>query len=136
MWFSTSSVKTLYVPTAVLREIARTDLLESFNEETCLEVVSSPDEPIRGETERLGAGEIACIQLCSDEDLLLMDDRVAGRIAKQNRVSVATLPGFLYALRQTGFASLGRVLNLKEALEEKDHYIFKQGFEKHLENAR
>lgn len=128
--------ESLTVPTAVLREIASTDLLDSFNEEPRLEVVSSPDGPIKGPTERLGAGEVACIQLCSEDDLLLMDDRTAGRRARDNGVSVTSIPGFLYALRRTGAASLERVLEIKAALEEEDHYIFQDGFEKRLEEAR
>ncbi len=102
----------------------------------CFEVVASPEEEVKGATDRLGAGELACIRLCSDGGLLLMDDRVAGEIARENGVEVTSIPGFLIALRKAEFISLERILETKRALEDRDHYVFEEGFEERLKKVK
>lgn len=98
-------------------------------------MVSGPPGDVDGELSRLGPGELACIRLCDPGDLLLMDDRVAGEVARKNGVSVTSIPGLLLAVRRADIVSFDRILELTATLEDVDHYRFEDGFVQRLEDA-
>lgn len=104
------------------QEIADTDLLQTLNETPEINIISVEQESVEGDTQLLGAGELECIMLCGEDDLLLMDDRNAGEIAEKNNIDVTNIPGFLLALKETEHVEGSRIREIVEALQSEDHY--------------
>lgn len=122
----------VYIPVAVQKEIADTDLLPELNKKDRIKVVEVNDIEVEGETDLLGAGELECMALCDKDDLLLMNDKKAGEIADNNNISVTNIPGFLLALKSEEFVDKERIKEIKRKLERRDYYSFSEKVEKEL----
>ncbi len=111
----------IYVPVAVQREIAKTDLIIKLNEKKFVHVVNVKRKNIGG-SEFLGEGEIGCLSLATENDLVLMSDRVAGRVGELNKIKVVNIPGFLLVLGESGFLDKPELKKVIRDLKEKDFH--------------
>lgn len=125
-------VASLYVPPAVYREVAVTDLLPHL---VALEWVrvrkpKSRQDALEGlaEYQRLGTGEqeaIALARECSPS-VLLVNDNQARRVAARVGVNVVNIPAFLLACKQSGILSRAELSAIIADLQTKDFYTFRQ----------
>jgi predicted nucleic acid-binding protein len=125
-------VKEAFIPTAVHREIAQTDLLTSLLQTRWISVLtekpSSDQVPNQEPTwQALGAGEQACILVaCTLLDvILLMNDNKARRVAQSLGVTVINIPAFLMACKMAGLVSPPEMSSIIKDLKTKDYYAFK-----------
>jgi predicted nucleic acid-binding protein len=126
-------VETLWVPPAVFREVALTDLLPQLTalswirvkapSSAHLETLSTHDE-----FQRLGAGEQEAIALVLEHPpaVLLVNDNQARRVAGQLSVSVVNIPAFLLACKMSGLLDRNTLSDLITTLRDKDFYGFRQ----------
>ena len=121
----------IYIPLAVQIELAKTSLIIKLNEKKFVHVISVKTKEIEG-SEFLGEGEIECLSLATEKDLLLMDDRVAGRVAELNKINVANIPGFLLAAKGSGFLDKNELRKIVKDLKEKDYYSFSKDDEQKI----
>jgi len=121
----------LYIPISVLKEISQTELIKKLIEKKYVKVISMKEEDVKGKAV-LGRGEIECISLASEKDILLMDDRKAGKIAMENNVKVVNIPGFLLSLKRSNYLSQNQLNKIIDDLKEKDCYSFTKSDEKKL----
>ncbi|RLI92669.1 MAG: hypothetical protein DRO89_01685 [Candidatus Altiarchaeales archaeon] len=121
----------LYIPISVLKEISQTELIKKLIEKKYVKVISMKEEDVKGKAV-LGRGEIECISLASENDILLMDDRKAGKIAMENNVKVVNIPGFLLSLKRSNYLSQNQLNKIIDDLKEKDCYFFTKSDEKKL----
>lgn len=126
----------LYIPIAVLREISQTDLIEKLNQKDYVKVRSVRKIEVKGDIDTLGKGELECITLASKEDLLLMDDKKAGKIAEENNISVVNIPGFLLSLKKSKHLTQNELNSIIHDLKEKDHHSLPQQDEERLRGKR
>lgn len=121
----------LYIPLSVLKEISQTELISNLIEKKYIIVKSTKRLNVKG-FEALGNGEIECISLSSEKDLVLMDDKKAGEIAIENGVKVVNILGFLLAMKKSNYISQGQLNKIIDDLKEKDHYSFAKEDEEKL----
>ena len=121
----------IYVPVAVQREIAKTDLIIKLNEKKFVHVVNVKRKDMAG-SEFLGEGEIECLSLATENDLVLMNDRVAGRIGESNKIKVVNIPGFLLVLRESGFLDKSELKKTVKGLKERDFYLLSKKDEEEI----
>jgi predicted nucleic acid-binding protein len=125
-------VEEAFIPAAVHRELAPTDLLTQLLSipwirvwlEESIPAEASPPEPGFG---ALGPGEQACILLaCSIPDaILLMSDNTARRFAQAQGVEVANIPVFLLACKMVGLVDSEEMAQIIEDLKIKDFFEFR-----------
>ncbi len=125
----------LYIPLSVLKEISQTDLIKELIEKKYVRVRSIEEVDVR-DTGVLGRGELECISLASENDIVLMDDRKAGKIAMENNVKVVNIPGFLLALKKSNYLTQNQLKEIMDDLKEKDYYHFTKSDEKKLRAGR
>lgn len=82
--------------------------------------------------ERYGKGEIACIELAAEDDIVLIDDRDAKELARQQGKSCYDLPTFLLTCKKKGLLDSDKMKDIVEELEEEDHYRFTEEIEEKL----
>jgi predicted nucleic acid-binding protein len=125
-------VATLYVPPAVYRELAVTDLLSQLAalEWVRVRTPSSKQGTLEGlvEYQRLGAGEQEAIALAREcaPSILLVNDNQARRVAARVGVDVVNIPAFLLACKQSGMVSRAELMAIIADLQTKDFYTFRQ----------
>jgi predicted nucleic acid-binding protein len=121
-----------FIPAAVHRELARTDLLTPLLAIRWISVSAqepSPDETLLQDTtfQALGAGERACISLAHtlSDVVLLMSDNQARHFARSVGVTVVNIPAFLLACKMSGLVEPDQMIQIIQDLNEKDYYRFK-----------
>jgi len=126
-------VQVLWIPPAVHREIAQTDLLTRLVAIPWIRVVSPDvsllDDLLRRETfQGLGAGEQECIALALEQAdaVLLTNDNKARQIAMQQGLTVVNIPAFLLACKRAGLVDRATLEAIVYDLQVKDHYAFRQ----------
>lgn len=121
----------ILIPRTVFREISATDLIKKLEKEE-IKVEDVEMGKLKGNWKDLGQGEIECILLCSKEDLLLMNDKKAGKVAKRNELKPTNILGFLLSLKEKNFIKVERLEKIIPNLEEKDYYQFKKEIKRKL----
>ena len=121
-----------FIPAAVHRELARTDLLTPLMAIRWIRVSAqepSPDETLlqNATFQTLGAGEQACISLARTQPdaVLLMSDSQARHFARSVGVTVVNIPAFLLACKMSGLIGPEQMLQIIQDLKEQDYYKFK-----------
>jgi predicted nucleic acid-binding protein len=129
------------VPTQVIDELKKSEVYELVSDEIIRE---ESDGSIRTEIieidysqldysrERYGKGEIACIELPGEEDVVLIDDRDAKRLARQEGKSCYDLPTFLLSCKKKGLLDKEEMQKVLKDLENEDHYRFTDEMEEKL----
>lgn len=122
-------VKKLYIPAAVLSEIARTKLAEELLNNECMQIINVEDDSFAGfgkQFENLGRGEKECMALCKkvQNSLLMTSDKKVLEISRRNQIAVLNIPAFLLACKNTGFLSKQDISLLIDDLKQKDYYEF------------
>lgn len=128
----------LYIPVAVLSEIAKTNLITDLLDKEWIKVKKVGDEDLK-EMEKdkdfvnLGSGEKECLALCKyfEKSVLLISDNKARRIANKNEIFTLNISAFLLACKETGILDRNEIATIIQDLKEKDHYEFS-----HEESAR
>ena len=121
----------LYIPPSVLKEISQTELIQKLIEKRYIQARSAKRLNIKG-GRVLGSGEVECISLASKTDLVLMDDKKAGKIAIENGVKVVNIPGLLLAMKKSNYISQSQLNRIIDDLKEKDYYSFTKEDEEKL----
>lgn len=122
-----------WVPAAVYRELAQTDLLTRLLAVPWLSV--PPIEPPPNEFllqnsafQSLGAGERACITLAYEQTntVVLMSDNKARLFARSLSIDVINIPTFLLACKIVGLVDIKTMTQIIKDLKDKDFYEFKK----------
>jgi len=120
------------MPRAVLRELARTDLLVSLLAIRWVNVSTVellPDETLLHDSsfQNLGAGEQECIRLAQTlpDVVLLMNDNKARRFAHSLGIAAVNIPAFLLACKMAGLVSPVQMRQIILDLKTEDFYEFK-----------
>lgn len=122
-----------FIPAAVHRELAQTDLLRQLLAIPWISVW--PEEPPPSDEgllqdpgfEALGTGEQACILLARSmaDAVLLTSDNVARRYAQSQGIVVVNIPAFLLACKMAGLVEPKQMARIIEDLKVKDFYEFR-----------
>ena len=131
----------LLLPTAVFREVAVTSLLPRLTALDWLKVREVREDDLEAAAtaatpryRELGPGEREAIALAYDLDeaVLLMNDRMALREARNLKIRVVNVPAFLLLYRSLGDEAASAVPALVEELETRDHYGFSEEIRRRL----
>jgi predicted nucleic acid-binding protein len=119
----------LYIPAAVLGEIAKTKLAKELLNNSYIQIKNVDENSLRGfgkHFENLGRGEKECIVLCKQfqNSLLLISDKKALDVAKRNQITVLNIPAFLFACKSTEFLNSEELSQIIKDLKQKDYYEF------------
>jgi len=124
-------VEQAYVPAAVYRELAQTDLLPALQAIPWLRIPPiefPPDALLLHDTtfQALGAGERACIALArtQTEGVVLMSDNKARRFAQSLGITVINIPAFLLACKMRNLLRPPEMARIIQDLKAKDFYEF------------
>ena len=123
----------LYIPVAVLGEIANSDLITDLLNIEWIKVKKVGDEDLN-EMEKdkefayLGSGEKECLALCKrfENSVLLISDNKARMIANKTEIFTLNISAFLLACKDVGILSREDVLTIIHDLKEKDYYEFRE----------
>ena len=133
----------LYIPIAVLGEIAKTDLITDLLDKKWIKVKKANDEDLREmesdeEFKNLGSGEKECLVLCKQfrDSMLLISDNKAREIANKNNIAVLNISAFLLACKDVGLLNSADIATIIRDLKEKDYYEFSEEEKQRLINAR
>lgn len=125
-------VERAFIPAAVHRELAQTDLLTPLLATGWIDVPSaeapSAETLLQDSTfQNLGAGEQACISLAraTPDSILLISDNRARQFARALGLTVVNIPAFLLACRMAGIVSPEQMAQIVQDLKDKDYYEFK-----------
>jgi len=131
----------LYLPVAVLGEIANTDLITDLLNKNWIKVKKVSDDDLKKmesdkEFAGLGSGEKECLVLCKQfrESVLLISDNKARKIANKNKMAVLNIPAFLLACKGKGILDRGNIATIIRDLKEKDYYEFSEEEKQRLVN--
>lgn len=125
-------VEQVFIPAAVHRELAQTDLLTELLAIPWISVW--PEETLSDEEvmqdpgfEALGCGEQACIlgAHSATDAVLLTSDNVARRFAQSQGLVAVSIPVFLLACRVSGLLDPEQMAQIIEDLKTKDFYEFR-----------
>ncbi len=125
-------VQSVYVPPAVYREVAVTDLLPRLTvlEWVRVRVPAQAQLDALNELDayrHLGSGEreaIALARECSPS-VLLVNDNQARRVAARLGVQVVNIPAFLLACKKSALVSQNELLAIIADLQTRDFYSFR-----------
>ena len=131
----------LYIPSAVLGEIARTDLITDLLSKNWIKVKKVSDDDLKKmerdkEFAGLGSDEKECLVLCMQfrDSMLLISDNKARRIASKNKIVVLNIPAFLFACKEIRILDRGNIATIIRDLKEKDYYEFSEEEKQRLTN--
>ena len=131
----------LYIPAAVLGEIAKTDLITDLVNKNWIRVKKVGNDDLKKmesneEFKNLGSGEKECLVLCRQfrDSMLLISDNKARKIASENKIAVLNIPAFLLACKETGILDRGDITTIIRELKEKDYYEFSEDEKQRLVN--
>jgi len=125
-------IEQAFIPAAVHRELAHTDLLMSLLAIPWITVLLAKpllDEALLRDAtfQVLGTGEQECIALAraQAEAVLLMSDNTARRFAQSLGITVINIPAFLLACKMAGLVNPEQMAQVIQDLRDKDFYRFK-----------
>jgi len=131
----------LYIPVAVLREIAKTDLITDLLNKEWIKVKKVNDEDLKEmekdkEFANLGSGEKECLALCKrfEKSALLISDNEARRIANKKDIVTLNISAFLLACKQMRILDRSDIIAIIRDLKEKDYYEFSEEEKQRLIN--
>lgn len=134
------NVKAAYIPEAVLEELSKTDFFKEFAgiiapsfEEASNKswIVVEKIEPL--EDLELGPGERGAIALAKRiNGVLLVDDKLAKKKAKEHSISAFDLTAFLNSCKGKGLIDKNTMRVVIQDLKRKDYYSFRKEIEKQL----
>jgi len=134
-------VVNLYIPVAVLREIAKTDLITDLLNKEWIKVKKVSDEDLKEmekdkEFANLGSGEKECLALCKrfEKSALLISDNEARRIANKKDIVTLNISAFLLACKQMRILDRSDIIAIIRDLKEKDYYEFSEEEKQRLIN--
>ena len=134
-------VVNLYIPVAVLREIAKTDLITDLLNKEWIKVKKVNDEDLKEmekdkEFANLGSGEKECLALCKrfEKSALLISDNEARRIANKKDIFTLNISAFLLACKQMRILDKSDIIAIIRDLKEKDYYEFSEEEKQRLIN--
>jgi len=134
-------VVNLYIPVAVLREIAKTDLITDLLNKEWIKVKKVNDEDLKEmekdkEFANLGSGEKECLALCKrfEKSALLISDNEARRIANKKDIVTLNISAFLLACKQMRILDRSDIIAIIRDLKEKDYYEFSEEEKQRLIN--
>ena len=123
----------LYIPVAVLSEIAKTNLITDLLDKEWIKVKKVGDEELKEmekdkEFANLGSGEKESLALCKrfKNSILLISDNKARRIANKGDIFVLNISGFLLACKDMGILDRNDIATIIHDLKEKDYYEFSE----------
>ncbi len=126
-------IEEAFIPAAVHRELAQTDLLRRLLAIPWISVW--PEEPRPSDEgwlqdpsfEALGTGEQACILLARSmaDAVLLTSDNVVRRYAQSQGIVVVNIPAFLLACKMAGLVEPKQMARIIEDLKVNDFYEFR-----------
>ncbi len=121
----------LYIPVAVLGEIAKTDLVTDLLDKNWIKVKRVNYHDLKKkesdeEFKNLGSGEKECLVLCKQfrDSMLLISDNKARETAKKNNIAVLNISAFLLACKDVGLLSSEDIAIIIQDLKDKDFYEF------------
>lgn len=123
----------LYIPIAVLGEIAKTDLITNLLDKNWIKVKRVNYKDLKKmesdeEFENLGSGEKECLVLCKQfqDSMLLISDNKAREIANKNNIAVLNISAFLLACKDVGLLNSEDIATIIHDLKDKDYYEFSE----------
>jgi predicted nucleic acid-binding protein len=123
----------LYIPVAVLTEIAKTNLITDLLDKEWIKVKKVSDAELKEmekdkEFANLGSGEKECLALCKrfENSVLLISDTKARRIANENEIVTLNISAFLLACKEIGILESDDIASIIHDLREKDYYEFSE----------
>ena len=135
--------KNLYIPVAVLSEIAEIDLIADLLNKDWIKVKKVSEVDLkRMETDKefanLGSGEKECLVLCKQfrDSILLISDNKAREIANKKNIAVLNIPAFLLACKDIGILSSEDITTIIRDLKDKDYYEFSEEEKQRLINNK
>lgn len=129
------------VPTQVIDELKKSEVYDLVSDEIIreesagkirVEIIEIDYSQLDYSRGRYGKGEIACIELSSEEDFVLIDDRDAKRLAKQEGKNCYDLPTFLLSCKKKRILDNEEMQQILDGLENEDHYQFTDEMEEKL----
>jgi len=121
----------LYIPVAVLSEIAKTNLITDLLDKEWVKVKNVSDADFKKmkkskEFANLGSGEKECFALCKrfKNSVLLISDNKARRVANKNEIVTLNISAFLLSCKEIGILESDDIANIIHDLKEKDYYEF------------
>lgn len=121
-----------YIPAAVHRELAQTELLTELLAVSWINVWLEEPPSDEGAMQdprfgALGSGEQACILLARGLDgaVLLTSDNLARRFAQSLGLVAISIPAFLMACKLSGLVDREQMVRIIEDLRFKDYYEFR-----------
>lgn len=125
--------KNLYIPVAVLSEVAKTNLITALLDKEWVKVKNVSDADFKKvkkskEFANLGSGEKECFALCKrfKNSVLLISDNKARRIANKNEIVTLNISAFLLSCKEMGILENNDIANIIHDLREKDYYEFSE----------
>lgn len=125
--------KNLYIPVAVLSEIAKTNLITDLLDKEWVNVKNVSDADFKEmkknkEFTNLGSGEKECFALCKrfKNSVLLINDNKARRVANKNEIVTLNISAFLLSCKEMGILERNDIANIIHDLREKDYYEFSE----------
>ena len=125
--------KNLYIPVAVLSEVAKTNLITDLLDKKWVKVENVSDADFKKvkqnkEFTNLGSGEKECFALCKrfKNSVLLISDNKARRIANKNGMVTLNISAFLLSCKEMGILESDDIANIIHDLRAKDYYEFSE----------
>lgn len=125
--------KNLYIPVAVLSEVAKTNLITALLDKEWVKVKNVSDADFKKmkknkEFTNLGSGEKECFALCKrfKNSVLLISDNKARRVANKNEIVTLNISAFLLSCKEMGILESNDIANIIHDLREKDYYEFSE----------
>jgi predicted nucleic acid-binding protein len=125
--------KNLYIPVAVLSEVAKTNLITDLLDKKWVKVENVSDADFKKvkqnkEFTNLGSGEKECFALCKrfKNSVLLISDNKARRIANKNGIVTLNISAFLLSCKEMGILESDDIANIIHDLRTKDYYEFSE----------
>lgn len=125
--------KNLYIPVAVLSEVAKTNLITDLLDKKWVKVENVSDADFKKvkqnkEFTNLGSGEKECFALCKrfKNSVLPISDNKARRIANKNGIVTLNISAFLLSCEEMGILESDDIANIIHDLSAKDYYEFSE----------
>lgn len=125
--------KNLYIPVAVLSEVAKTSLITALLDKEWVKVKNVSDVDFKNmkqnkEFTNLGSGEKECFALCKrfKNSVLLISDNKARKVANKNEIVTLNISAFLLSCKEMGILESNDIASIIHDLRAKDYYEFSE----------
>ena len=125
--------KNIYIPVAVLSEVAKTSLITALLDKEWVKVKNVSDVDFKKmkrnkEFTNLGSGEKECFALCKrfENSVLLISDNKARKVANKNGIVTLNISAFLLSCKEMGILESNDIASIIRDLREKDYYEFSE----------